>query len=336
MTWVEDVLSALRIEVVKRERSRAWCLCPAHQKRDDPRSWATTFFVRLGGKRRGENGTQYDASGQFLCFSCGFRGPIRKLVMHVLGVDEEKARDFVRKRGGPRGSRVEELTKKVEVVRNESALYRPRFRMPIEVIFESLRSWVSPARDYAESRGLADADVEEFGIGYAVDGRKLGGRIVFPCRGAGGSPANYSARTFVDAEPRYTTPGPEEHADPSVFFGEHLWPAERELVVVTEGALNAVAVRRAMRVPVAAFGGSKNFELEHALKLATFRRVVLLTDPDAAGDAAARQIAMSLGRGVEALRVRLPDGKDAADVAPEKLKRVLEKAIAANRDRVAP
>jgi hypothetical protein len=326
--WAEEVLSALGVEIVRREGNRAWCLCPFHQNPGDPKSWATSFFVRLGGKRRGADGAQYDATGQFFCFSCGEGGPLRRLVMHVRECDEAEARAFVRKRGGPRGSRVEGLTKEAQFVRRP-VLFRPRFRMPPEVIFGPLGSWVTPARDYARGRGLTDEEVEAFGIGYAVDGHKLGSRIVFPWIAAGGAVSGYSARTFVDAEPRYMTPGPEEHADPSVLFGEHLWPrrGERDLVVVAEGALNALAARRAFPSAVAAFGGSKNFDVAHAAKLATFRRVLVATDPDEPGEKAALEISGMIGRSVEVLRARLPPGKDAAALPREKLLRVLERAL---------
>lgn len=336
---MKDVLVALKIEVARQEGKRVWCLCPSHQKPDDPKSWATAFFVRLAGKRRDVEGKAYQAAGQYFCFSCGIGGSLRQLVMEIKGFDEAAAIEFIRKRGGKApGSKVEELKRVVTVVRSP---VRPRahYRLPPEVLLEPLSKWVSTAQSYARDRcKITDDEVDTFGLGYAVDGTKLSCRIVFPCRGRGGAPAHYSARTFIDAEPRYTTPGPDEpDADRSVLFGEHLWPTtERRLIAITEGSINSLAVRRALAVlrPDAcygALGGAKNFSPEHGQKLATFGTLLVLTDPDAAGDAAARALEMMVGRYARLCRIRLPvrGGRklDALDVGPEYLRNRLERAL---------
>ena len=339
MSYVREVLDALGVVVAREERSRVWALCPYHQKPTDPKSWATTFFVRLAGKRRDADGNVYEAEGQFHCFSCGEGGSLRRLVMFVKDVDEEKAKAFIRKRGGKTGSKVEELRRVVTVVRRERPVRR-RYRLPSEVILEPLREWVGPARDYAIGRGITEEEVETFGLGYAVDGVKLAGRIVFPCRGADGAPAHYSARTFIDEEPRYTTPGPDEPgADRSVLFGEHLWPVleRRSLILaVTEGSANSLAVRRALRklrpdACYGALGGAKNFDAEHAKKIASFGLVLVLTDPDAAGDAAAVALEAMTGRYTRLKRIRLPvrNGRklDAQDVGTEYLEKRLGRAL---------
>jgi len=334
MSWVEEVLAALAIDVVRAERHRVWALCPYHQKRDDPKGWATTFFVRLEGKRRDEEGRQYEAIGQHFCFACGHGGSMRKLVMDVRGCDEEAAKEFIKKRGGARGSKVEEVKKKVVVARVQPKLGRMRFVMPREVIFDPLAKWVGPAREYAEGRGIPQGEGGSFGIGYAVDGTKLSGRIILPWRGPGGIVAGYSARTFVGEEPKYTTPGPTENADRTVMFGEHLWPSPkaRRVVAVIEGALNGLACRRVRPdIPIAALGGSKvkgeETYIDLAKKLATFPIVLLLTDHDEAGDDAARDIAMMVGRYSVCSRGNFPKGQDALDVGPARLLSILERAL---------
>lgn len=331
MSWVEETLEALRIEVVRPARDRVWCLCPYHQNPTDPKAWATAFFVRLKGKRRDKDGKEYEAEGQHFCFTCGEGGSMRRLVRYVRDCTEEEALEFIKKRGGKRsGTKVEELSRKVTVVRVERG-GRVRFRMPREVIFDPLSKWVSGAREYVEGRGITQEEVDLFGLGYAVDGNKLAGRIVIPWLGRGRVAGGYSARTFVGAEPKYTTPGPDENADRGIMFGEHLWPeetAKRKLVVVTEGALNGLAVRRVLpRAYLAGIGGSNNFDVEQAKKLSTFDEGLLLTDPDLAGEKAARDIGMMVGRYVRLRRVVLPPGKDALDAGPEILLRALERAL---------
>lgn len=295
MTRTEIILSALGLEVASRRGGRAWMLCPFHDDHSP-----TSFFVRLKGKRAGQNH----------CFSCKGGGGLLDLVMHVRGCDLDTAIAFVKLSG----KNFAPPKKHAVVVARPARLGRRRFQMPKEVIFEPLDEWVTLAKRYALARGVTQEEVDTYGLGYAVDGR-LAGRIVIPWLGAGRVVAGYSARTFCDEEPKYQTPPMGDGPDLSVMFGEHLWPptSARDVVVVTEGAFNAMAVRRVVDVPVAALGGSEIDPLK-IVKLATFKRLVALTDPDAAGDASAAALANALGRYAAFERVRLPRKKDALDV----------------------
>jgi DNA primase len=304
-TRVERVLEALHVKIGARRGRRVWAYCPFHDD-EQPKS----FFVRIEGDRAGQNH----------CFSCKKGGSLRQLVMHVRGCDEETAREFIRLLGHG----FEPPKAHAYVAEPPAKLGRTRFTLPREIIFEPLTSWVTLARRYATDRCKITAEeVTLYGLGYAVDGR-LGGRIVIPWRGLAGVVGGYSARTFCDAEPKYQTPDMDDNADRAIMFGEHLWPEVRarktSTLVVTEGALNAMAVRRAVDgAHVCAIGGSEIDPLQ-MIKIATFARVVLLTDPDLAGDVAAASIASTLGRHAECTRVRLPPKKDALDVGPVHLR----------------
>lgn len=304
-THIEIVLEALQLIVATRHGRRAWIKCPFHNDHNP-----TNFFVRISGPRGGQNH----------CFSCKKGGSLVQLVMHVRGLDEEPAKKYVERLGRgyepPRGH--------VRVVERPAVLGRVKFKMPGEVMFKPLEEWPSVARSYAERRGITPEEVDRFGLGFAVDGR-LGGRIILPWRSANGTPMGYSARSFVGDEPKYTTPHESENADLNTMFGEHTWIEHREAVVVTEGALNALAVSRAIddyRVDIAALGGSAPTPM-HAVKLASFPVIILLTDPDPAGDHAAASLASMLGRHAEIDRLRLPEKKDALDVGRPYLRTVL-------------
>lgn len=299
-TRTEVVLSALGLEVAARRGGRAWMLCPYHEDHSP-----TSFFVRLKGERAGQNH----------CFSCKTGGGLLDLVMHVRGCDRATAIAFVKLAGRT----FEPPRRHARVVARPAKLGRVRFRMPQEVIQEPLNEWVTLARRYAEARGITQEEVDTFALGYAVDGR-LAGRIVIPWLGAGGIVGGYSARTFCDEEPKYQTPPMSDNPDLSLMVGEHLWPppSRRDLVVVTEGALNGFAVRRVFPdVPFGALGGSEIDPLK-VVKLATFKRVVALTDPDEAGSKASASLANALGRYAVLERVRLPRKKDALDVLLER------------------
>lgn len=288
MNRIEVVLEALHIKIASRRGRRAWALCPMHADKNP-----TSFFVRLEGPR----------AGQAFCFSCKKGTTLNALVMHVRGCDYDTAKAFI----DLLGKGYEPPKASVRFVERPPTLGRIRFKMPKEIRFKPVDEWVSGARKYALGRcQLTPDDIVQFKIGYAVDGR-LAHRIILPWLRSDGSPAGYSARTFVNDEPKYQTPDSTENADRSVMFGEHLWE-DRRRIVVTEGALNALAVRRAFLVPVGALGGSE-IEPMQVIKLATFKQVILLTDSDEAGDKAAKNLESMLGRHTETVRIRLPEKK---------------------------
>lgn len=193
---------------------------------------------------------------------------------------------------------------------------RPLFVLPGGVRFARYADWPAPARDYALSRGIEEWQMARWGVGYAVDGR-LAGRLVFPARDATSSITSYTARSFTRAPKRYIEPRREEGADPAAIFGEHLWPptGSRRAVVVTEGAINGLAAERVSRLPIAALYGSQ-VHLEQVLKVSSFTRAYVLTDPDLAGDRAAEKLEGALARHVEVARVILPRKTDAQSVGP--------------------
>ena len=311
---VRAVLRRLGIEVTWEEGTRLWARCPFHLavvgREDNKASW----FIRSRGPR----------VGQSWCFSCSEGGTLAWLVMHSLGF---------RSWGGAKEwldgfEAVPEPLPETVTVRVEMG-GSPGFRLPPGVVDdEPLEEWVAPAREYAERRGLTAAQVRRWGIGYAVEGR-LEGRLVIPVHDARDELRNYMARSFAGARTRYLYPSAADGAGQDALFGERCWPPERRRVVACEGALNALAVERVcsgdVYAAVAAIGGS-NVRPIHAAKLSTFAEVVVLTDPDDAGDAAARKIAGMLGRHSRVTRVRLPPGKDAADLPSDELRRCLAPA----------
>ena len=183
---------------------------------------------------------------------------------------------------------------------------------------------MSGARKYTTGRcEITAEEVDRYGLGYAVDG-DLAGRIVIPWRGANGLVGGYSARSFVGEEPKYKTPHESDKPDNGIMFGEHLW-SKCGTLIVTEGALNAMAVRRALgdyHFDVAAMGGSELFPIQ-IVKMSTYARILIMTDSDPAGDKAAIGLNDCLGRYAKTVRPRLPEKKDALDVGREYLRKLL-------------
>lgn len=306
---IEDVLKRLNIE--GRRRGREWTApCPNKEHVDRHPSWR--IRDEPGAKRH----------GMHHCWPCGFGGALDDLVMKVLNLTWSEAKEWLS--GG-----AVELDKPVAggvEFKVQSALRA--FHLPVGVELDPFDKWPSSVRKYAQGRGITAEQVHHWGIGYAVEGR-LGGRIVFVKRDNRGKDAGYSARTFVDAKNRYYEPQPWEKAQLGVMFGEQHWPMvsnrHAATLYVVEGVINALAIERVADYPthVAVTSGSQLHPL-HAAKISGFGKIVIVTDPDEAGDKLAAAIDAALSRHrPDYIRVRLPEGQDAASLPPEKLMEAL-------------
>lgn len=304
------VLDLLGIRYSVRGR-RAWARCPFHSDKDP--SWFVD--VMKGGHH---------------CFSCKAGGTLARLVMHVRGVSMKEAIAFIDGQG--KGFEPERV--RARIAFRQAEIVRIGFRLPAGVYLKPLAEWPTPFRRYAQDeRHITAEQVDRFGLGYALEG-KLQGRIVFPVRDARGRVVSYSARDFTDQlEERYLTPHERDGADLDGLFGENLWPAReaRTVIVVNEGAINALAVDRAASLPSTSIGGS-DVRLLHVAKLSTFPLVILLTDPDLAGNKAAQSFRRMLARHTETVRPRLPKGQDADTMSPDALGENLRSAAFAGSD----
>lgn len=304
---IEDVLRRLGIE--GRRKGREWtALCPNKEHKDREPSW----------RIRDEPGVT--KHGMHHCWPCGFGGTLEDLVIYALDVPWREAKEWLS--GG-----AVEIDRPVAAAVDFKVRSPDRsFRLPAGVEFGNFETWPSSARKYAQGRGITAEQVNHWGIGYSVEGR-LAGRVIFPKRDNRGDFAGYSARTFVDAEPRYKEAEPWEKPRPQVMFGEQHWPllSNRHFgkLYVLEGAINALAVERAADYPchVAVTSGSQLYPI-HAAKLSVWGEIVLVTDPDDAGDKLAATIGSALARHVvegKIRRVTLPKGQDAASLSTEQL-----------------
>lgn len=267
--------------------------------------------VRLRGERRGLH----------WCFSCQEGGDLYDLVMQVRDYGTRAAAvGWVEEHFG--AATEEDLAiPTIEMVTGFAQ--RRTLRMPAGVtIGEPLEVWPTLVREYLELRGITRAQVTRWGIGYAVDGR-LHGRIVIPIRDVYGELASYVGRAWHEMPKRFLYPREEEGQDLEVLFGEQYWPRPIQMrgdVVVTEGAIKSLAVERVFpAVCQAAIGGS-DVRLMHVTKLGTFRRVVVLTDADPAGERAGFELQAALAGTTRVERVRLPPGQDADKLPPQELK----------------
>lgn len=275
---LEPLLEELGVLGLQRKGKEVWARCPAHDEKTG--SWSIL-----------DDATS-ERHGAHFCFGCGFAGGLPQLVKAIHGSTFDAALDWLEQRGWMRGAPPGDAPAGTRVV---LAKTKPSFRLPPEVVIAPLDQWPSPLKRYALKRGLTPEDVMKWGLGYSVDG-KLGTRIVFPVR-EGGRIQTYSARAVDGSTPKYLAPKTRDGADASAMFGSSRWPAsgsERDVVVLTEGAMDAVAVHRATGLCVAAEHGSELRERQLG-RLSTFKTVIVASDPDAAGEKV-REAAAALRR----------------------------------------
>lgn len=316
---VPSLLAALRIPVVRKAGEAYWCCCPSPDHTERTPSW----FIR---ERPGD---RFHAS--FHCFGCEFAGWPVQLVQKMLGLKTQReAFEWLRSMPTvehPIPQRIEVVT-----IQPKTAL-----QVPAGVEFGPLAEWPSRYREYLEGRQVVE-QVGAWGLGYVptsalgADGEPspLAGRVWIPAHDAGGRLVSYTARAIGPAKRRYREPYAKEGASPAAIFGELRWPVlESKIVVVTEGAFNAMAVERiAPRTPIAALMGS-SLDTQQVLKLIRFAKVVLALDPDKAGLKANAKLRAALARYTRVVDVKIPAGQDCDSLPAPVLRALVDQALAA-------
>ncbi len=220
------------------------------------------------------------------------------------------------------------IPKSIEVV---TLAPKMALQIPEGVEFGPLDEWPSRYREYVEGRHLTAVQVAAWGLGYVPRNSEspLADRIWIPAHDAGGRLLSYTARAIGAARRRYREPYAKEGASPAAIFGELRWPVQgREHVVVTEGALNSLAVERvAPGVPVAALMGS-SLDTQQVLKLIRFGVVLMAFDPDKAGNKVRAQLRGQLARYVKTRDIAIPAGQDCDSLPAEELRALVNHALA--------
>lgn len=312
MSYVELVLDKLGLEH-RRHGGRVWteiCPLPTHQKHNPDHRWAN-FFIRPDGLR----------AGQWHCFSCGGKGKLLDLVMLLKEMEFEVAISWLQE--------LESQAPPAPFLRVRVDTKVKAFKLPMGVETEPLEKWVSGARNYVLGRGITAEQVDSWRVSYALAGR-LAGRIVFPVFDHAGKLSNYTGRTFVNDPVRYLSASEKEGPDTSVFWGEDRWlPVDqRSSILLFEGAINGMAFERVARTRVLLGGLSgSSFDHRKAMRLKGFKRVIVATDPDKAGDEAYEDIKGALGRTKEVVRFKYPTSSDASDTDPSLLREAVDRCL---------
>lgn len=294
---IADVLRLANVEPPTRER-KAIC-CPLHAE-------STPSF-------------QVQASGRgFRCFGCDAHGGIIELAI-ALQLAPDKCRA------------VDRLCEHLHVPVDADAVPQrrrrrtiPAFALPpvapdptadadaLARVSAALRDRTplagTPGATYLKTRGIDPAAADANDVRYHANWLGRGPAVVFAIRDTSGRVVAAQGR-FIDtnAQPKAMTVG-------AMSAGVYRTAAalEVEIVAITEAPIDALSIAVSGMPALALCGTSIPTWLRRTL---AFRTVVVATDADDAGNAAAERIADQFNLGSRVVRLTLPDGvKDANDL----------------------
>lgn len=313
-------------------------LCPFHDER------SPSFGIDVGQKL-------------YHCFGCGVGGDVYKFAMETEGLDFVGALEYLADRYGVTLEPVEEDPQAAERRRHSDRLHELLDRT---ATFYEKYLWQSAeatsAREYLASRGLSEAALQTFRVGYSpsrfdvvlkasrqagfsnrecdaagLTQRSQSGplidrfrrRIMFPLADRRGRVNGFGARALgADQKPKYLN-----SSENTVFtkgrnvYGAHIARAaatKAGAVVLCEGYTDVIALHQAGLENVVCSMGTALTEAQVSELARLAPRVELALDADAAGqEAMLRAAKVAAGRKLELRVVPLPEGKDPADVVAE-------------------
>ena len=232
----------------------------------------------------------------------------------------------------------------------------------------------SEALEYLQRRGVSDAMLEQFGLGWAPAGydgllkfakaRNVGerelldagllaendqgrvydrfrARVMFPIRDYLGRVVAFGGRVLDDSKPKYlNSPETEVFKKGETLYG--LDVARKQIqesgeAIVVEGYMDVIAMHQhGLNVAVASLGTALTPDHAHLLARQGTRRLALLFDNDAAGQRATLAgLDQEIGRMFLVRAVVAPGGKDAADILLAGGQAELEHALETGTSEVA-
>jgi DNA primase len=289
------------------------------------------------------------------CFGCGAGGDVFRFVMETEGVDFRGALELLADRSGVALEREDEDPAAAARRQRRERLYSLLARATdhyARFLWESAEA--TAAREYLASRGLHEATLREFRVGYApsawdhmyVRSRRAGfseeellgaglaqrsqrrpslydrfrARLMFPLCDLRGRVVGFGARALRESQlPKYLNSSEGE----LYHKGRHLFGADRARaaaarageVVVVEGYTDVLALHQAGMPTAVGIMGTSMTEAQLAEAALLAPRVILALDADAAGqEAMVRAARVAARRSLDLRVVELPSGQDPADL----------------------
>ena len=336
---VDRIIDAARVEDVvgdfvslKRRGANFVACCPFHNEK------TPSFYVS-------------PAKGIFKCFGCGKSGTAVGFVMEHENLSYVEALKFLARKYNIEVVEKEESAEDIALrQRNESLMLVSEFAAGF--FKDSLKTEEGHAIGYAyfKSRGLEDATIEKFGLGWAplsrhslADAAREAGykeeflvdtglcvkrddgslsdrffdRVIFPIHSVNGRPIAFGGRTLRTDKTvaKYVnSPETEIYVKSRSLYG--IYFARNEIVrqdrcFLVEGYLDVISMHQLGITNVAASSGT-SLTVEQVRLIRRFtENVTIIYDGDSAGiKAALRGINLVLKEGMNVKVVLLPDGED--------------------------
>lgn len=321
---IEDVISSY--VTLKRAGANYTGLCPFHSEK-------TPSF------------TVFSATSSFYCFGCGAGGDVISFIMRAENLDYREALDFLAKRAGI--SLPESDTHQRDGV-SRKRLYEMNLaaaKFFRTALFESDEG--AAAREYLTGRGLSQAVIRRFGLGYADSGfasmrdhlRGLGftddeltagflckrseknnslydifrSRVMFPIIDTAGNIVAFGGRVLDGSLPKYLNSAdtPVFNKRRNLFALNYAKSVCAEQIILCEGYMDVIALHEAgFENSVATLGTAITQDQARLLAKHT-GRVIISYDSDDAGQRAADKAFRLLGEvGLDAKILRVEDAKD--------------------------
>jgi len=357
---VQLILDTARIEEVvedfvtlKRRGANYVACCPFHNEK------TPSFYVS-------------PAKGIYKCFGCGKAGSAVGFVMEHEHCSYTDALKYIANKYHIEV--VEEQLSEEEIERrqrSESLLLVSEFAQ--KYFAEQLQTpgeGVDAGYRYFLSRGLEDATIKKFGLGWAPSGRsgsllqaakaagykeeylldagllvqredgtladKFRERVMFPIQSLSGRTIAFSGRTLrTDNPAKYVnSPETEIYHKSNILMG--IWYAKNEIsrqdkCILVEGNLDLVMLHQlGITNVVAPCGTSLTVQQVRLIKKFT-DNITLMNDGDSAGiKASIKDVDMILGEGMNVRLVLLPDGEDPDSYARKHTLAEMQEFIASN------
>lgn len=318
-----NIVDLVGREIPLKQRGKNWTgLCPFHPDKNP------SFTVTA-------------ETGRFRCWSCGETGDIFDWVMKRRNVDFAEALSELAKEAGielRRGGGLPANTRHTLESAMDQAL----------AFFREEFSRSTAAKDYCVRRGLEDAVLNEWELGYGPDvgdalpvylkkhGVSLSeaknlylvdedsrggffarfrGRLMFPIRDEKGVLVAFGGRLLGDGQPKYINSSDTPlYRKSRVLYGmykarEHMRSSRRAVLV--EGYLDVIACHRAgVNNAVASLGTSMTDDQAKLLKRWCDEVVILYDSDDAGQKAAARAVEILDAEGLRVRVALMPPGDD--------------------------
>ncbi len=284
--------------------------------------------------------------GIFHCFGCQKGGDIFKFIMEKEGVEFKEALEILAQKAGVK------LSQKSKIKNEKDKLYEANEKAAEFYHFILTNHKLGkPALDYLKNRGLTDATIKKFRIGYApnswdslakflvkrgfnnkdlidagllVPSQKGGydrfrGRIIFPLFDIKNQILGFSGRVLDQGEPKYINSPQTILFDKSkFFFGLQASKGsirQKNAAILVEGEMDMLlSFQVGVENIVATKGTALTSDQLELMKKYT-DTILLCFDKDLAGDAASRRgIEMAEQRGFTIRVIKIDGGKDPAEM----------------------